>query len=605
MPGDIPSGTFPQMFLEKPHCMGYDEHIKSAESQSNFREEDHMFCKNCGTQLNDDVKFCPRCGTPVMHPRKSSDTVGTGPDFQQQSWQQGQWNQAPQSGPEAPKTKKRSKKVVIIPAVCVAAVAVIGVGVFAMTRTNFFKSRFSSPASYYADVEQEAMNKAAKQAERSQDYLNQLTGFKANLTIEDAGLALFGAAGYDMTDALNGLKELELSYSQGTSGHLWGSQITLSSGDISLMTLNSVIDENTGDFYAKIPELSPDYLMWAAEDMAAAYGGDPQETFSNMMLPESFQLSPMISRYGEILLEYSDDVSRENSVITVNELEQDAICLTVTYDSQSLENMARACMETMKTDPQLKELLLWSGAYAYEVNGYGTAEDYYNEFIDSLTESIENMGEIPSDVYATMNVWVDSDGEIIGRTLDMTQNGESIQVFSYLTAVSHGQFASDMVISDDSGNNLILTGSGTLDGNVADGSFTLTGTNVPVLTIDVHDFDLDQRDKGYINGTFVFSQTGDPQMENYSLSVSCASDADTMDLSLSMLSNDVSLGALNVSFNQEKYSPVLPEGQYAYRIADPDDLEEYAANLDVDGFMSGLMQNAFLKFVLEASGYVY
>ncbi len=85
------------------------------------------------------------------------------------------------------------------------------------------------------------------------------------------------------------------------------------------------------------------------------------------------------------------------------------------------------------------------------------------------------MGEIPSDVYATMNVWVDSDGEIIGRTLDMTQNGESIQVFSYLTAVSHGQFASDMVISDDSGNNLILTGSGTLDGNVADGSFTLTG----------------------------------------------------------------------------------------------------------------------------------
>ena len=60
-----------------------------------------------------------------------------------------------------------------------------------------------------------------------------------------------------MTDALNGLKELELSYSQGTSGHLWGSQITLSSGEISLMTLNSVIDENTGDFYAKIPELSP------------------------------------------------------------------------------------------------------------------------------------------------------------------------------------------------------------------------------------------------------------------------------------------------------------------------------------------------------------
>ena len=89
---------------------------------------------------------------------------------------------------------------------CVAAAAVIGVGVFAMTRTNFFKSRFSSPASYYADVEQAAINKAAEQTERSQAYLNQLTGFKANLTIEDAGMALFGTAGYDMTDAFKRAK---------------------------------------------------------------------------------------------------------------------------------------------------------------------------------------------------------------------------------------------------------------------------------------------------------------------------------------------------------------------------------------------------------------
>ena len=630
-----------------------------------------MFCKNCGTQLKDGVKFCPRCGTPVANPRQNSDAMGTGPDSQQQSWQQGQWNQAsqqnqefqqgqgpqqnwefqqgqgpqqnqefqwnqtsqqnwefqqgqapqqnqgfyqgqspyqgqpfyqsqaPQPEPEALKTKKRSKKVVIIPVVCVAAAAVIGVGVFAMTRTNFFKSRFSSPASYYADVEQAAMNKAAEQAERSQAYLNQLTGFKANLTIEDAGLALFGFSEYDLTDALDGLSELELSGSRGTSDNLWGSQIILSSGDISLMTLNAVIDENNGDMYIKIPELSPDYLVWASEDFKSAYGINPQTALSPMEFWETFQLSPMISRYGEILLKYSDDVSRENSVVTVNEVEQDAICLTVTYDSQSLEDMARECMEAMRTDPQLKELLLWSGTYAYEVNGYGTAEDYYNEFIASLDDSLENMEAIPSEVYATMNVWVDSDGEIIGRTLDVTQNGENMQVFSFLTAVDNGNFGASMMLFPDSGSNLTLNGSGTVDGGKVNGNFILIGTNASPYAINVSDFDTDQLENGYINGRFVISQNGG------NMALDCASDEDAMDISISSLSSDVPVWSLNLSLNQEKYTPILPEGQYAYRIADADALEEYAANLDVDGFMSGLMQNAFLKYVLEASGYVY
>lgn len=35
-----------------------------------------MFCKNCGTQLDDNQKFCPKCGTPVQQGGQSDQNAG-------------------------------------------------------------------------------------------------------------------------------------------------------------------------------------------------------------------------------------------------------------------------------------------------------------------------------------------------------------------------------------------------------------------------------------------------------------------------------------------------------------------------------------------------
>lgn len=36
-----------------------------------------MFCKNCGRELNNDMKFCDQCGTPTMYEAQSASSKDT------------------------------------------------------------------------------------------------------------------------------------------------------------------------------------------------------------------------------------------------------------------------------------------------------------------------------------------------------------------------------------------------------------------------------------------------------------------------------------------------------------------------------------------------
>ena len=92
-----------------------------------------MFCKNCGTQLDDNQKFCPKCGTPVQQGGQSDQNAGaaaqqggqTQSGYQQEvnnaGYQQGGYNpgyqQPPYNGyPQGgqPPKKNSGKPVVFI-----------------------------------------------------------------------------------------------------------------------------------------------------------------------------------------------------------------------------------------------------------------------------------------------------------------------------------------------------------------------------------------------------------------------------------------------------------------------------------------------------------
>ena len=62
----------------------------------------------------------------------------------------------------------------------------------------------------------------------------------------------------------------------------------------------------------------------------------------------SLQLSPFISRYGALLLKYSRDVEREDGSLTVNGIEQKAVCLTVTYNTDQIRGLIRSALRRQR-----------------------------------------------------------------------------------------------------------------------------------------------------------------------------------------------------------------------------------------------------------------
>lgn len=79
-----------------------------------------MFCTNCGRELPDDVKFCTSCGAEIRR-EGNSPQLSSAP-----------WPITPQSPAQQPSPKRRSNVLPIVILAVVAAVALGGVGAYAL-----------------------------------------------------------------------------------------------------------------------------------------------------------------------------------------------------------------------------------------------------------------------------------------------------------------------------------------------------------------------------------------------------------------------------------------------------------------------------------------
>lgn len=162
-----------------------------------------MFCRNCGTQVNDGTKFCPNCGTPVEVPDNAQNAGGAQPAGQyQQPNNQGQYQQ-PNEGqqyyqqangsqqyyqqpngqqyyqPAGGKPPKKSKKplIFIIIAIVVLIAVIVGV-VFAVkgcsndsgsSSGDSKKSEASSDSSDKKDEDEDAKEEEEQKEEKREE----------------------------------------------------------------------------------------------------------------------------------------------------------------------------------------------------------------------------------------------------------------------------------------------------------------------------------------------------------------------------------------------------------------------------------------------------
>lgn len=91
-----------------------------------------MFCKNCGSQINEGQKFCPNCGMQVQ--QESNQNAGESQNSYQQapvnSYQQPQYGEYHQEGAKSPKKKSNTTIIVVCVILGVAVIVAAAAGIF-------------------------------------------------------------------------------------------------------------------------------------------------------------------------------------------------------------------------------------------------------------------------------------------------------------------------------------------------------------------------------------------------------------------------------------------------------------------------------------------
>lgn len=574
-----------------------------------------MFCRNCGSEMKDGTKFCPRCGTPAAAQSSPAQdmggqdpgTYGTGQQGQP-SGEQNQWTAQPgqpAGGPqqwqgEPPRKKKGSKKKVIIPVAAAAVVAAAGIGAFAFTQSNFFQSKFSSPEEYYRSVEEAYIDKEMDALSNavSGEEINEIT---ASVQLEDAGVAMLGLSGYISDAEIAALGDLEARISTGENNGISGAQAALYSGEESIISANAVIDADSGNLYVQIPELSESYIR-ISQDAASMDFGE----LLNMNTVLDFSMLPdMLPKYLDVMLDYTTDVERQDSTLTVGGISQDATLLEVRIGSDQLKNIAVDLMELMQNDKDLEELLVNLGDYMMATDPYFgyTGEEFYAQAMDRLQETIDEARaeEVPESAAVEMDVWVDGDGNIIGRTITLIDSEETLEVFNSLTAEDGGNYATELSVGDISnGDYVSLEGEGTVNGNLAEGNYSLKSADEEVAQIRVSDYDVKLAEEGYLNGTFLFTSDADPSLAGYELQAQISSDRSSTDAVVSIMSSEVPIATLNLGFSGEgSYEPVLPSDETVYDGDDSEDMSAYESEIDQNALEARMRNNAFLSWMMD------
>lgn len=561
-------------------------------------------CGRCGAEVPDGMKFCTACGAPMEG--------GAGGQTPQRG------NTGNGAGPVKP-VKKKSKKGLVIGVVSAVVVIGAGVGVFAAVNSNAFKAKFSSPEDYYREIETAWLKEQAEKA--GSGYGKGLENTKGTaiegtvkLRVEEGGQALLGVT--DIGEELSALNDLEIRLNMGSSDGLFGMEAALYSAEERLAGMQTVLDQEAGDAYIQIPELSDTYLYMSAEELyGTGYYSQAQaaEAVKEMMeaLPSAETVTSLMEHYGGIFIDHAKDVEKESGVLEVGGVSQDCTLLTVTLDENELQELAVEILESLKSDQDVEDMILAVGN-ASAAGGEESGTAYYEEFQDTIQETIDQLeSATPEACEVRMLVWVDKKGEIAGRKLSMTVDGESQDLIAYQCPRDGDACALKVSIGDEERNGgydyVVLEGEGTISGDKVNGEWGLSAGGVEALQIDVADYDLKKAEDGYLSGSFTFSTQMMAEFQNYALTLDLEQEEDGGNVSLTVLSNDAALASLEITAaRSETYKIALPDSSDICDVSDYDEMEAYEEGADIQGLLEKLSQNPFLELILsESMGYGY
>lgn len=579
---------------------------------------------------------------------------------------------------EKVKKEKSGKKGGLIVA-AIGAVAVIAGGVAAAFNwdvvTNTIKSTFSSPQDYYASVEKDNFsNMAASAANAYQTLLREPMssvsdmyesvtsgeiyegGYKGEIVIE-----LGDSAMENLMDTLSYQEELPfdisewnriaLEYETYSGDSLINAAAGLTIGDTGLISVDTLLDYKDSALYLAIPELSESYLGISFEDVMADYE-DALQSMEEMteyldaiqeivkVLPDAKQAQALLTKYFDVIIGCVDDVDKESVKLEAGGVNQKCTCLKVTIDGKTLVKAAKALCKELKDDKDLKKYITdFVDAVSEQAEALDMAEELgmeldadeiYEQFqsmCDEILDTIdENEEEIP-EFELVMSVYVDSKGHVCGREFELEVEEQTMTLLVANTENgSNVGFEASLSIDDGDGENgFVFEGSGKKNKGKLDGTYALTvmaqGEKKKMMNVNVKQFDLDAREKGYLNGSFGLSIADDlleemeeripeevySMLEEMELVFDLTSNENTAKFKVSLNQGKELYASLSISSEKvsDKKLSVPSDAIMIEDIEDPEDsLKEYWMTIDWDSMIEKLEEIGFSDELIENLKYL-
>ena len=485
-------------------------------------------------------------------------------------------------------------------------------------------------ADSYSAAEKEAWAKSV--AEFTSAYAESMTSSETlmsgaqadiSLKLEDSGRSLLG---FLVPDDISWADSLVLSTTSSFVDGKEGILMKVLLNDTQICTIEYYLDPETQDIFMKIPELSDKYikvnLKEAAEiqaksleeatsdlsddlDSAVTASSDFMEGYSaglnasvslfsdlSASMPEGSVLEELLNKYGTLIFDNVAEGERSQDTLTAGDVSADC----TVYEGQiTLENgvkMANAILSEAKTDKELEGILSnWAQLLP-------DSEDLYDQFIKAIDTGLDSLKDVDTsdtDSYLSTRIWVDGNGDIAGRELGIHEGDTDTPILTWKMPKADSDFGYLLsVTADDS--SFELSGSGKIENDKLNGTYTFSQDSSPVVNIEVKDYDVASEKEGNLNGTYTITFAEDianedaAALQNFALIMDIASAKDTGSISLSVTSGGSTLGTLSITSGAGETVdiPDLSSITESYSAYDEDAMTAYAATMDFTEILSNL-----------------
>ena len=283
--------------------------------------------------------------------------------------------------------------------------------------------------------------------------------------------------------------------------------------------------------WAGAPDLADGYLKVDFADLGIDMDAITASTPSVVgmlpnIIPDEKTTATILNRYLELALKEIDNVTRTTETLTLDGLSQTATKLDVKIYEQDLLDAVRAVLIAAKTDADIKKVVEDFGDFYNDMmaeNSVGRQDvDAYAAFTQRIDQAL---AEIPTeaetdDGYIGLILYVDDNHNVIGCSLDMgviymqttpnvstgsatvTSAQESFIVFTYYTVTEGNNFKTIFEVNE---SDMKVTGGGTIKNGKVDGTFAVTAEGITGLTIELKNFETNNRDT--VSGTMIVKPT--------------------------------------------------------------------------------------------------